>query len=180
VTVNQAVRALRKHVRKTQQVFATELGISISSLNNYERKRIPEPKQLATFATAARVADRPDLADVFSRALGHALGWYDYYSGSGLTLITLDPNNPENWYELACVEALERILTNATQYQDLRHTVMAAISLVVERQGELELPRQKNWERWVRFEEESVRRGYAVKIGGKVKWLSSTKRENQR
>jgi hypothetical protein len=65
VTVNQAVRALRKHVRKTQQIFATDLGISISSLNNYERKRIPEPRQLLAFERAAVGAGRRDLAKVF-------------------------------------------------------------------------------------------------------------------
>jgi transcriptional regulator with XRE-family HTH domain len=74
VTINQAVRALRRHVKKTQQIFATELGISISALNNYERKRIPEPKQLLTFERAAIDAGRHDLAKVFEAALREALG----------------------------------------------------------------------------------------------------------
>jgi transcriptional regulator with XRE-family HTH domain len=74
VTVNEAVRALRKHVGKTQQIFATELGISISSLNNYERKRTPEPKQLFRFERAAIDSGRGDLAEVFRDALVKSLG----------------------------------------------------------------------------------------------------------
>jgi transcriptional regulator with XRE-family HTH domain len=74
VTVNEAVYALRKHVGKTQQIFATELGISISSLNNYERQRGPEPKQLFRFERAAIDAGRLDLAQIFRAALEKSLG----------------------------------------------------------------------------------------------------------
>jgi transcriptional regulator with XRE-family HTH domain len=74
VTLNEAIRALRKHVGKTQQIFATELGISISSLNNYERKRTPEPKQLFRFERAALDSGRGDLAEVFRDALVKSLG----------------------------------------------------------------------------------------------------------
>jgi len=59
VTIHQAVRALRTHTGKTgktQQIFAMELGMSISSLVNDERNRTPEPKQLLIFFAAARDA----------------------------------------------------------------------------------------------------------------------------
>jgi transcriptional regulator with XRE-family HTH domain len=72
------VRALRKHLGKTQQIFATALGISISGLNNYERHRIPEPKQLFMFERAARQAGRQDLAGIFSESAAQALGWDEW------------------------------------------------------------------------------------------------------
>jgi transcriptional regulator with XRE-family HTH domain len=74
MTVNDAIRELRKHVGKTQQIFATELGISISSLSNYEREREPEPKQLFRFERAAADAGRSDLSMVFRDALEKSLG----------------------------------------------------------------------------------------------------------
>jgi DNA-binding XRE family transcriptional regulator len=175
VTVNQAVRALRKHVGKTQQIFATELGISISSLNNYERQRTPEPKQLFAFEHAARDVGRHDLARIFSREAREALGWTDWYSGSALNLLQLDPATPEHWYELACVEALERCLSGASDYQDLIATVMTALSMVVERQAE----REGRLEDWGRFEKESVVRGYAFESGGRVKWPPMIKRRTK-
>jgi transcriptional regulator with XRE-family HTH domain len=73
VTVHQAVRALRRHAGKSQQVFATELGMSISALSNYERRRVPEPRQLLVFQKAAEVAERRDLAQVFRDQLKKAL-----------------------------------------------------------------------------------------------------------
>jgi transcriptional regulator with XRE-family HTH domain len=179
VTVNQAVRALRKHVGKTQQIFATELGISISSLNNYERQRIPEPKQLIAFEGTALKAGRADLAMVFLKALGAALGWFDWHSELALKLLKLDPNNPKNWYELACLEALERCLSGAAGYQDLAPTVMSALALVIEREAELEVRGGRGTRRWERFSEESVLRGYADKIGDQVKWPPFKGRKNQ-
>jgi transcriptional regulator with XRE-family HTH domain len=74
VTIHEAVRSLRKDLGKTQQVFATELGMSISSLVNYERDRIPEPKQLCRFFWAARDAGREDLAQIFKKAILKSLG----------------------------------------------------------------------------------------------------------
>jgi transcriptional regulator with XRE-family HTH domain len=175
VTVNEAVRALRKHVGKTQQIFATELGIAISSLNNYERQRTPEPKQLFAFSRVARDAGRDDLAEIFFRAAKEALGWESWYSGSGLNLLKLDPSTPESWYELACIEALERCLSGASDYQDLAPIVLAALAQVIERQSGL----QEGPEEWARFEEESVRRGYAFRTDGKVRWTPMVKRSKK-
>lgn len=72
--VNQAIRGLREHVKQSQQVFATELGISISALNNYEQKRIPELKKLFAFERAAIKARRDDLALIFNRAIKEGIG----------------------------------------------------------------------------------------------------------
>src|SRR5262245_53662198 len=74
MTVHQAVRALRRHHDQTQQIFATQLGISISSLTNYERDRVPEPKQLLAFQKAAAKIQRNDLERVFQAAFEASLG----------------------------------------------------------------------------------------------------------
>jgi transcriptional regulator with XRE-family HTH domain len=167
VTVNQAVRALRKHVRKTQQIFATELGISISSLNNYERQRTPEPKQLIAFQRAAQEAGRDDLAHVFWTEAQEALGIeWRWYSGSGARLSGLDRNNPENWYEVAALEALENCLGGATLYQDIAPSVVSAIALAVARQSEVTEDRDLV----KRFAEESSKRGFVPKVRGRVQW----------
>src|SRR5262245_33452092 len=138
MTVNQAVRSLRKHVKKTQQRFATELDISISSLNNYERRRIPEPKQLLAFLRAAQDAGRDDLVTVFHGALHEALGIaVSWYFGAGLRLLRLEPEDPAAWYEWAAVQALERCLTGATEYKEVAPVVISALALAIEKQAEI-------------------------------------------
>jgi transcriptional regulator with XRE-family HTH domain len=74
VTVNEAVRALRQLSQKSQQVFATELGMSIRALHNYEQFKRPEAGQLFRFERAAVDAGRLDLARVFRQALEQDLG----------------------------------------------------------------------------------------------------------
>jgi transcriptional regulator with XRE-family HTH domain len=74
MTVNEAVLELRRHLKKTQQVFATELKMSISSLQNYERDRTPAVAQLLAFQQAAREAGREDLAEVLDRAVYDLIG----------------------------------------------------------------------------------------------------------
>jgi len=107
VTVNQAVRALRQQAHKTQQVFATELKMSIASLQNYEQDWTPQPKQLTAFYEAAKQLGRADLAAVFSKELNEQLGiesWW--WSGSEPSLSQIDPNDPEQWYERKALEAV--------------------------------------------------------------------------
>ena len=45
------------------------MGLSISGLQNYEKNRMPDTKQLMAFRRAADNAKRPDLAKVFRLAL---------------------------------------------------------------------------------------------------------------
>lgn len=161
MTVNKAVRALRKHVKKTQQVFATELGMSISALQNYEQNRTPEPKQLMAFQRAARDAGRDDLANVFQEAFRKALG--------GVLA------DPIGWYEREAIQALERCLSGSADYQDIVATVMSAVALAVQRRSE----REVRWEAWPQFVAESVKRGYAFDVGGQVKWIDRIKRGEQ-
>ena len=174
VTVNQAVRALRKHVRKTQQIFATELGMSISALNNYERLRTPEPKQLIALQFAAHEAGRDDLAYVFSKAAGESLGLaWSAYSGSALRLENIDPDNPNHWYEVEVLKALVECLRGGTNYEDITPVVISALRLVFKRRAVIDL----DTDRVDRFEQESVRRNYVPSVHGKPMWETAIRRK---
>lgn len=61
MTINQAVKALREGLGQSQQAFATNLGISISGLANYERDRIPPIELLVKFASLARESSQGDV-----------------------------------------------------------------------------------------------------------------------
>jgi transcriptional regulator with XRE-family HTH domain len=71
--VNEAVAALRQHARQSQQLFATRLGMSIATLQNYEKNRTPEPKQLLALQREAQATGRSDLQKVFERELASSL-----------------------------------------------------------------------------------------------------------
>jgi transcriptional regulator with XRE-family HTH domain len=172
VTINQAVRALRKQVKKTQQIFATELGISISALNNYERRRTPEPKQLLAFQRAAMDAGRYDLANVFRTEAAEALGWESsMYTGVPLDLSKLREDDPKDWYELTCRDALEDCLRLATDYKDIAPIVISALRLAV-----MVKASQLWWEKdsriVERFTEESARRGFVPIVHGEPIWAN--------
>lgn len=74
MTLNQAVRELRKTSGKSQQLFATELGMSLSALQKYEKAQSPDPRPLFALETAATAIGRFDLADMFHGALVAAMG----------------------------------------------------------------------------------------------------------
>jgi transcriptional regulator with XRE-family HTH domain len=158
MTVNQAVRALRKHLGMTQQEFAGEAGISISALNNYERQRMPELRRLHVLYSKAKQAGRDDLAKVFLLAISDIQE--RPYAGPALSLLTLSPNNPQTWFEFSCVEALARCLYGGINYQDLIPAVMAALAHVIERAEDLENPLPGIPFQLPAFLRESQRRGY--------------------
>jgi transcriptional regulator with XRE-family HTH domain len=160
VTINEAVRALRKHVGKTQQIFATELGISISSLNNYERQRCPEPKQLFAFSDAAWKAGRADLANIFTLTAGKAL-WGDLDTAIAMDAYMMASGR--GWYGWVLQEALQVCLGPDSDDQDIARTVVSALAPVVKRTGDPSVR-----EKWPDFEKESVRRGYAREVDGQV------------
>jgi transcriptional regulator with XRE-family HTH domain len=71
MTLSQAIRELRRLSGKSQQVLATELGMTTRSLQLYELgRRIPEPKNLLALAARADALDNDELYEVF---LGDAL-----------------------------------------------------------------------------------------------------------
>jgi transcriptional regulator with XRE-family HTH domain len=66
--MSEAIRELRNKIGESQQVFATNLGISIRALTNYESRddaRTPPLEVLLNLATLATNAGHPDLARPF-------------------------------------------------------------------------------------------------------------------
>jgi len=74
MTPVEAVKALRKHRRESQQAFAARLGLSIRAITNYEAGRSPAGKALVQLRALAESSKRDDLATVFSEALHAELG----------------------------------------------------------------------------------------------------------
>jgi transcriptional regulator with XRE-family HTH domain len=166
MTVNEAVVQLRKHLQQTQQQFASELRMSISGLQNYERAQLPEPPQLSTFVDCAHNAGRPDLERVFweallsSRAIPQSWLFYGapFPSSSGLL------RHPDDWYEREAFWALRTCLSGDRDVKDLASHVIAALTPVVKRCAQ----RENDVERTQRFETESRRRGYLRAPGRKT------------
>jgi transcriptional regulator with XRE-family HTH domain len=69
-----AVRGLREALGMSQQAFATELGLSIRAIANYEKDRKPEPKVLASLAKFATAHEQFKFANVFRGELDLDLG----------------------------------------------------------------------------------------------------------
>ncbi len=72
--VNEAVKKLRGSLGFSQQRFATELGLSIRAVVNYEQDRIPSARALAQMESLAARNQLPELAYEFGRALAGRLG----------------------------------------------------------------------------------------------------------
>jgi transcriptional regulator with XRE-family HTH domain len=163
--VDEAVRELRKHRQQTQQQFATELRMSISGLQNYERAQLPEPQQLSTFVDCAHKAGRPDLERVFWEALqkSNAIPQSWLFYGAPFPSSSL-PGQPADWYEREAFWALRTCLSGDRDLKDLPSRVIAALTLVVKRCA----LRENDGKRAERFETESRRRGYLRARGGKT------------
>jgi len=66
--VSTAVKRLRENTGLSQQAFATEMGLSIRAVANYEKDRTPEREVLVRFMVFAMKQNQPKLADIFSAA----------------------------------------------------------------------------------------------------------------
>ena len=73
MNINQAIRQLRERLGSNQQIFATNLGISIRALVNYEKDREPLVESLTKLALVARLAGLPDLETFFTDAVRERL-----------------------------------------------------------------------------------------------------------
>src|SRR5271167_397831 len=67
--IHQAVKELRNRLELSQQVFATNLGLSIRAISNYEKDRIPGARPLSQLERCAIGNKQPDLAQIFADAL---------------------------------------------------------------------------------------------------------------
>jgi transcriptional regulator with XRE-family HTH domain len=73
--LNVAVKELRRAVGLSQQAFATQLGLSIRAVVNYEKDRAPTARALAQLEQLASDNNHPELARIFRDALGSELGF---------------------------------------------------------------------------------------------------------
>ena len=71
--IHLAVKELRNRLALSQQVFATNLGLSIRAISNYEKDRIPGARPLAQLEQCAIGNKQPDLAQIFADALANHL-----------------------------------------------------------------------------------------------------------
>jgi len=165
MTVNEAVRQLRAHLQQTQQQFASELRMSISGLQNYERAQMPEPPQLSIFLDCAHKAGRPDLERVFWEALqrSHAIPQSWLFYGGPFPSSSL-PRQPDDWYEREAFWALRTCLSGDRDLKDFASRVIASLTPVVKRCAQ----RENDVERARRFETESRKRGYLGARGRKT------------
>ena len=72
--LNTAVKELRNALGLSQQAFATQLGLSIRAVVNYEKNRAPTARALAHLEQLASDNHHPELARIFRDALGNELG----------------------------------------------------------------------------------------------------------
>jgi DNA-binding XRE family transcriptional regulator len=69
MTVNQAVKMLRRRCGDTQQVFATDLGLSLRAYIMYEQDQMPEPRALVRLWALALDTRNSDLGEIFAQAV---------------------------------------------------------------------------------------------------------------
>jgi transcriptional regulator with XRE-family HTH domain len=74
MTIHEAVKNLRKATAMSQQSFATELGMSIRAVVNYEKNRAPTAPALARLEGLAAERQLPELERIFGDALATQLG----------------------------------------------------------------------------------------------------------
>jgi|SRR5215469_18907964 len=73
--LSTAVKELRSALGLSQQAFATQLGLSIRAVVNYEKSREPTARALAQLEQLASHSSHPELARIFRDALGNELGF---------------------------------------------------------------------------------------------------------
>ena len=73
MTIHGAVKDLRRALSLSQQAFATQLGLSIRAVVNYEKDRVPTARALAQLERLAAANDQVVLARIFGDALASQL-----------------------------------------------------------------------------------------------------------
>jgi DNA-binding XRE family transcriptional regulator len=67
LTIQEAVKELRARLGDSQQTFATNIGVSMTALNHYEKDWVPPLELLLRFREMARERHYDDLRTVFDR-----------------------------------------------------------------------------------------------------------------
>jgi transcriptional regulator with XRE-family HTH domain len=136
----QAVRDLRAFTGDTQQRFGHRLAVSLRAIANYEQGRTPNAPVLYRLGKVARQVGRPDLAELFSRALSEELHipiesmTSEEKAWSDATLAVLRSPQLSDWPQIARVilAGLEKLVQQKPNDQKLaeilveaRYTLMA-------------------------------------------------------
>ena len=104
----EAVKALRQHLKMTQQRFAQEVGISINSIARYETGRTPRGRILITLQDLALRVGRQDLYEQFSSALVLEIGIPVTTGIPGIAHMIEPPRNVEEGLEVAVFLLMRR------------------------------------------------------------------------
>ena len=72
---------------RPEVVFATTTGLSLTSIQNYERDRVPQLRQMLIFLTEAEKAGRGDLAEAIRAHIQAEHGWDESLSGSFVDVV---------------------------------------------------------------------------------------------
>jgi hypothetical protein len=132
MTVNDAVRAIRQASAKSQQLFATELGMSLRAFSKYEKDQLPEPRQLCTFLEYARTNGHSQAERVFENALRAALGTYVPYSSLFYGPSPRSAKAVEYSFTSESLDALRQCLAGHADYADVARTVIQAVAQAIE------------------------------------------------
>jgi transcriptional regulator with XRE-family HTH domain len=91
MTIQEAARELRAHMKESQQAMATGLGLSMGAVRNYESGAVavPEARPLYAYMLTAETGGRPDLAAVFRSAFYDVVNRNDYSNGH----LAVEPTN---------------------------------------------------------------------------------------
>lgn len=152
-TIQAAARALRSHLRMSQQSMATKLGLSMGALRNYESGLVktPEPRPLYAYLLESESCERPDLASVFRRELYHVLAIPDEWSGHL-------PIEPRDSFEQVLVAAMLASIRRDEGFAKFQQPVFRALEAPCRQLG-AKLPPQKAFQdTWQRFTTEAPKR----------------------
>src|SRR5215469_9849391 len=132
MTVNDAVRAIREASGKSQQLFSTELGMSLRAFSKYEKDQMPEPRQLCTFLEYARTNGHSQAERVFENALRAALGTYVPYSSLFYGPSPRSRKAVEYSFTAESLDALRQCLAGHADYADVAPVVIQAVAEAIE------------------------------------------------
>jgi transcriptional regulator with XRE-family HTH domain len=138
MTVNDAVRAIREASGKSQQLFSTELGISLRAFAKYEKDQMPEPRQLCTFLEYARKNGHSRAERVFENALQTALGTYVPYSRLFYGPSPRSVKTVEYSFSPESLDALRQCLAGDASYAEVAPRVIWAVAEAIEKLAERE------------------------------------------
>jgi transcriptional regulator with XRE-family HTH domain len=147
MTLNEAVRNLRAFTENSQQSFAQRLGLSLRAVANYEKDRSPNSPALYRLAKLAQEVGRPDLAQLFSKALSEELHGSvepmrrDEKAWSDAVLALIRNKHLGSWSRLAprILRSLEKLVRARPHDQQLAEILIEArYSLTDEAERRLE------------------------------------------